>query len=538
MKRAFDRAGVDFDQWKALTIAALKIDVRSAQGVRGNKTARQGPFATQIAGQFLIFSGLGVVIAVFVWVIDDAWLAASVGAAYAMFTIGMIVFLDHNSIVSPADYVILAPHPVTSRTYFAARLANALVFTTAFTAMLAWLPVLSFLFRYGPAAAGAAMLSFLGSSTATTLAILAAYAAILRTFGAERIRRVLSYAQLIMSFAMYGGFLAGTDRLARVAAARGALSRSRWLLLAPPTWFGSYVEIARGHAGGVHVVLALASIALLAGLASTLGGRLSLDYSQRIAESMARSESRPGRAGRAWTPIRLFAAGEARAVALLIRSQFQNDLKFRLAVLSILPLTLFYALYGGAASIHDPFEQAARPGAPLLLIAVLMFPATLRTQLTSSDAFRASWIFFATPTDRMRVIRAAKNVVVVLFLLPYLGFLAAIFMYMTGSIWHVLVHLALIGFLSHLGLQVLVLLDPALPFSRPLTKGQSPGLFFGFMMVGSVIALLLEVFSPFLYASRVATAAAFALVAAASAIVDRRTRARVEQQTAALEFGG
>jgi hypothetical protein len=381
-------------------------------------------------------------------------------------------------------------------------------------------------------------LAFLAASTATTLAIVMAYAAILRMVGAERLRRALSYAQLIMSFTVYGAFIAGTDRLARIAAARGALSRSRWLLLAPPTWFGSYVEIARGRASRVHVVLALASIALLGALAGAIGGRLSLDYAQQIAESIARADVRSRRERRRWTPLTVFAAGEARAVALLIRSQFQNDLKFRLAVLSILPLTLFYTFYGGASSVYDPFVRAPGPGAPLLLVAVFMFPATLRTQLTSSDAFLASWIFFATPSNRIRIVRAAKDVVVVLFLVPYLAFQAAIFIYMTGSVWHVLVHFALIGLLSHLGLQVLVFLDPALPFSRPLTKAQNPGWFFGFMMAASFVALLVQAFSPFLYASGVATAITFALVIAASAVVDRLTRARVERQTAALEFGG
>src|SRR5262249_59603136 len=199
--RVARRASIDFEQWKALTVAALKIDIRSAKGVNAT---RHGHFAVQIAGQFLIFSGLGVFIAILAWAIADAWLVASVGSAYAMFTIGMMVFIDHNSIISPADYAILAPHPVTSQTYFAARLANALVYTTAFTGMLAWLPVLSFLLRHGAAVAGAVVLTFLGSSTTITLAILLAYAGVLRTFGAERIRRALSYAQLVMSFVMYG----------------------------------------------------------------------------------------------------------------------------------------------------------------------------------------------------------------------------------------------------------------------------------------------------------------------------------------------
>ena len=128
---------------------------------------------------------------------------------------------------------------------------------------------------------------------------------------------------------------------------------------------------------------------------------------------------------------------------------------------------------------------------------------------------------------------------VAFFLLPYLLFLVALFTYFTHALAHIVVHIALLGLGSHLVLQIAPFLDPALPFSRPpATKGQNTAAFFALMMGIGIFGGLFEPVSMLLYRSTVATVAAFATVLLASATVDRRTRARVELQTASLEFEG
>ena len=79
--------------------------------------------------------------------------------------------------------------------------------------------------------------------------------------------------------------------------------------------------------------------------------------------------------------------------------------------------------------------------------------------------------------------RATKNVLVAFFLLPYLAFVAAVLAYFTGHPIHVLVHMAFLGLLSHLFLQTITFIDPALPFSQPLQKGTRSGVMILTMMM-------------------------------------------------------
>jgi hypothetical protein len=315
-----------------------------------------------------------------------------------------------------------------------------------------------------------------------------------------------------------------------------ALTKSPWMLLGPPTWFASYLEIAEGRAGLMELLPAAASIVVFAWLAAGLSGRLSLDYAARLG-AMSTATVRAGPARTRLLDRMLFSGGEARAVALLVRSQFRNDQKFRLGVLGILPLTLVYVFMGWRnGGIGDPF--VANHNASPVTFAVLMFPTMLKVQLTRSDSFRASWVFFACPTDRMRVVRSSKNVLVALFLVPYLLFLFALFAYISGQPLHALVHVALLGVVSHLLLQTAVLLDPELPFSRPTEKGKQSSALYGLMFTMILVGVFLQFFTAWLYESVIWTVSVFAALLLLGQALDRLTRVRVAHQAARLEFAG
>jgi hypothetical protein len=138
----------------------------------------------------------------------------------------------------------------------------------------------------------------------------------------------------------------------------------------------------------------------------------------------------------------------------------------------------------------------------------------------------------------MRIARSSKDVLVAFFLVPYLLLVAAIYSYVVGNVVHVLVHVTFLGLLAHLVLQVALLLDPALPFSRPMQKGQSTSLFFGFTFVTVLVSLFIQFYASTMYSSVTATIAAAVGIALFGVIIDRLTRARVHRQAQLLEFEG
>jgi len=541
MRALFAAAGIDFDQWTALTVVALKLDFRTSSLGR-NRLRRQASTIAALVGQVIFYTLMGAFISAFVWFSRDLFLVGTIATTYVIFIVGMAVLVDHNSaLVSPTDYAILGFRPVTSRTYFAVRLTNVLVYTTALTGLAAWLPIVSLFLRHGAVVGLAGVAAFSMSSLATALAILLGYAWLLRLIGPDAVKRALSYLQLVMSFAVYGGYFLMSRAVARSMTTTLSLAKTPLVLLYPATWFASYIELASGKVGPMEIVPAAASIAVLALMATALGGRLSLEYSERLG-AMTTASAPVKAVGRASSKAGIwFKTGEARAVALLIRSQFRNDQRFRMGVLAILPMTFIYLFSGlNRGAIYDPFVSPERGANNVtgVTMAIMMFPSLLKMHLTRSESFRASWIFFVSPADRMKIVRSSMRVLVAFFLLPYLGFVMLVYTYFVGNFFHVAVHIGLQGLLSLLVLQTAMLIDPALPFSRPTQKGRDSFVLMLFLMFITAVSVFLSIFSAELYSNLLATVGVFGAIVAASVVVDMLTRARIGLQTASLEFEG
>lgn len=534
MRALFDAFGIDYAQWKALTIAGLRVDLRAGTfgGARTKRKARVSPIVMQL----IVYLVFGVFVAVAVSWIADLFLASLVVTSYVMFMVGTAMLVDHNAtITSPTHYAVLAFQPIASQTWFAARVANVLAYVLGMTAAVSLLPACVLFVRRGVLVGAATVLAVFTCAITVTLAITIAYASIMRRIGVQRLRSVLSYVQIVTGLVLYGAFFLFTDDAAKNVLTSLELEKTPLLLLYPGTWYASWIELAAGRAGATEIVPTLVSLLVLGLLALAMRGRLSMDHAERLG-ALATATSTPRARASARRPAFWFRTGEARAVAILVRAQFRNDLKFRMGVLGAIPLTIVY-LYMG---LREAGGNAAGPGDNLTMItlAVLLFPAIIRMQLGRSDAFRASWVFFTTPADRTRLIRSSKNVLVVYFLLPYLAFVGGLLVWLTGSIGYVALYLILVGLVSHLALVFVTFLDPELPFSKPVTKGGSTGNLFATMIGLGVFGAFLPAVLRRLHGNALASVIAFGVIVLVTLFVDRMMRLRVERQAAELEFEG
>jgi hypothetical protein len=241
LARIFAALDVDYVQWLAITKAALIVDLRASMFVRGPQ-GQQVRAIGAVIGQLMFYTVTGAFIAMFVAFSGDLFLAANLVLAYVMFMVGTAALLDHNAaITSPDDYYILGFRPVTSRTYFAARVANVLIYVSVMTTLFAYLPIGAFFFRWGPAVGFASIAAVYGSAIFMAFAMVGVYSWLLRIVGAVRIKRALSYVQFLFSFLVYGGYFVVSRLLSRQLLASMALPKTVWVLMIPPTWFASYL---------------------------------------------------------------------------------------------------------------------------------------------------------------------------------------------------------------------------------------------------------------------------------------------------------
>lgn len=531
--------GIDSRQYRALVITALRIDLRASGGAVP-RPRNAGAFAT--LGAMILFHGIvGLAFAALAYRMPDVLLGASLFLTYVSFAVLLSVLVDYHSVVtSPDDYAVLGFRPLSSRTYFAARLTNLFIFTAIIATALGVAPVAAYTLRGGIVLGLAAAAAAGGTAFTTALGAVIVYAWLVGRVSPARVSRALTYAQLALSVIAYSAFALVPDLLSRRGAFDLVLPRTAWLHVHPAIWFARYLEIADGVWGAGQIVPAAASVTLMGALVLLASGRLSLEYAERLGELSVASAPAPARAVARRPAHWRFSSDEHRAVAVLVRAQFRHDQKFRLAVLAILPITFFYLLVGMRdQTLTDPFGRGVAEHPAMLYYGVLLFPIMLHMSLTRSDSPQAAWIFYASPASLSGLVRAMKNYLMTRVVAPYLVVLAAIFAWYFDAWWHVVVHSLVLLMFSHAMLLLTVTMDPELPFARPSKHGERTAHMFVTFTIASVAGMvLIPMLGRYLYVSTARLAILFAALIALNGLLDLALRARLRRLATRTEFAG
>ncbi|MCY4573364.1 MAG: hypothetical protein OXF01_11265 [Gemmatimonadetes bacterium] len=557
IRRVVEAFGADYLQWRVLTRAMLKSDFRGASGLNMGATTASSTGPGLLIGSMIMYFLMGIWVATIVgytgWAsgTDSAeivhrgtLLGGTAGLTTVGVIVGMAVLIDFQSVViSPTDYDILAHQPVSSRTYFLVKLTNVLVYTLAIGALVGGTATFPVLFLAGPLAAAGWMAGLAGITVATTLTMVCCYAALLRLVSPHRLRRALSYVHLALMLAVFCAPFLLTEALEpvfEIAREQGGIPTPPWLILAPPAWFASFLALAAGEWNAAYPVAALAGVASVAVLLHYARSRLSFAYAESLSQMTTVSRpdvksSAPRHSGRSRLPR------ELSVVATLVRGQFRDDMTFRLGVLGMLPATLMYfflAVRNGP--LPDPFvEFGLYPmGLGLLHFAAIGFPLAMLETLFRSESFPASWMFFAAPTDRARLVVNSGLCVTVLFVAPYMLVFFGIFAWSFGDLWHAVAHTLVLGLIAHLAIQMLLLAAPRLPFSQPPKKGGRMASLVGMIVVGMVIAVFLPLANELAYSRTAFTIAYIGVLAVLGVLMPLAVRRGVRGRVERLEFAG
>jgi hypothetical protein len=366
--------------------------------------------------------------------------------------------------------------------------------------------------------------------------IITIYVVLLTLVHPQRLRRAFSYLHLVLMLVFYGAYFLSMQAFGHSFLAELTFEDRPWLWLNPAAWFASFVRLSAGDAPVQVWLGAGAAFALTISCVPLAAGRLSLEYAQQLGETTAIANLPRKRRFRLQLPT--FRRAESRAVAMLIGAQFRFDHKFRMAILSIVPLIFFYLLLGlQQGPVLDPFVSGLRSaaGAPVYM-AVVFMPMTLHSSLQYSDGWRAAWIFFATPASAAKLILAAKNFVAQWFLGGYLLLLAGIWSFYYERVWHAFFHAAMIGLLAHMLLQLAVLLKPALPFASEPRRAERTSSLYVVFMFGSLLAAIIPMFLPLVYERPPLLAAVVALMVSLTVALEFALRLRVNETIGDLEF--
>lgn len=546
MNRLLSILDIDPRHFRALLKLAWRMDMRATKLGFGMRKKGKNPLLIFIMTSFF-YMLIGLIFAEFSYRTADVFLSGTVVVGGIIFMLGGMMLVEYNTIViSPDDYHILGYMPISSRTYFLAKTVNLLLYMFAFAAVLGGPTILVHAFRDGFHALRflSAAAAVFGAGLFVALGTSVLYGVLLHVFNPERLANVLAYVQFAVSFFVYAGYIF-LPRLLDQYSLTGHIDKAGYLLLLPTTWFVAFLELGYGLTESLvqyAAVIALFSLIFLLRASFT---RISLDYAQRIAalsiEQAAPQNERLERKPK-WELANLFRHPEGRVVVRLAAAQFRHDNKFRLSVLGIIPLLVVYFFLGlQEGNLTDPFVEGTKGLNTFFLFffALLMIPLLMKQSFEMSDAYEASWIFFATPANVPRLILAARNVMFVVFTLPPVLFIFILFNHFFATTEHALIHAAAIAVISFIFLQITYLVNPRLPFSEPKTRGGRSRLFSALFLILPAIGLgLLHLLIRFVYTDPLRMLLTALFFFGLILFIERLIHLRVQRTLRRLQFGG
>jgi hypothetical protein len=553
LKSLFEAYGIDFVQWKALTRVAIRLANRQSS-LRFDSTSSRGKdmnFSLLLSG--FIYLVLGLVMTSFVFRMHDSFWSSLVLFTIVGFMVGSLMLVEFGTIVvAPEDYHIFSVQPVSSRTYFAAKVTFSVFYVLIYTLALGLPSVVA----YGFAAhvhgqgfgidpfhmvAAFAGLVMVGVGVAMSMILL--YTAILRFVHFRKLKNILSYLQLTMSFIVYGSYSLLPSFIEKVGTNLPA-TKPWWIYLLPMSWYSSFLDLASGTVDAVSVTASVIGVFSFVGVIPFALSKISMTYAESLSEASTVPEEKasiethtPGKIGS------LFRRDEDRAIAVLIRSQFKHDTRFRLGILAIIPLTVLYLLMGlrGGGKLFDPFnpDWKSLANSALIYFVIILFPMTIKEAVTRSESYLASWIFFVTPASQTRLVLSVKKILFWFFVVPYLTVLGFVFLYYFGNVVHVLMHMIVLFLFSYSFLQVFLLVKPQMPFSVPRQLGERATILGTVMILGPIVLIgLLLGFSFFVYKNTLVYVFVVLLLVLLSLLLEKFLVTRISRKLARLEFRG
>jgi len=475
---------VDWHQVRTLLRASLRMDWRGANNPWDFSGSKKSSFPPMLV--VLLVNVMFSIMISLLALLPDKPGAIVLGATAAMLFVAFQVLLEFSNIlISPDDYHVIAPHPVSSRTFWLAKMLHLLTYVAILTASLSLIPTLVMLFAGGFGHTVLLVASYSAACLFGAVVVMNLYTLLMNTFGRGRMERILGYVQLVFMLLAYGAYFAFTDKLRDVLEGLD-LGSAWWMRLLPPDWFMGWYRLATGRADAVDIVLAIGAT-LGFGLLIRLGmANLSLGYAESLSEQNTTPEKSAIRSsgGAPRTPWVQRLVGttrpEDRAVLLLTWSHFKHDIKFRLAILSAIPLVILYLFLGwkDGMQIPDPFTIAAAESTRsnfFIVLAFAIMPMIFQGAVGFSSHAAASWVFHTTPCDRRQLMLAGKRIVQTVFMAPAMVMVIGIYWWAFDHLVHALMHAALLYAIVLTVLTLINLAAAGLPFSAEKNASGSSG---------------------------------------------------------------
>jgi len=485
-----ERAGINTAQLGEILRVKLLIDDRRPRGIVAHKQNDKPKKTSNAWGTILVTLMFGSFYGIILFVFHRPMLAQTIYFSAFMVLMSLMLITDFtNVLIDVRDQYIIAPRPVNDRTVAVARILHISVYVLKL-ALVQGLPgIIMIGFIDGVAAVPLFFIQIVLATLLSIFIVNMVYLLLMRSVSAQKFKDIISYFQIAFSIFMFGGYRLLPKMIDMNTLSTYDLLNHKWAYFLPPVWIAAINEavIHAGRSGlagtgvaALGFLLPFVSIwfvikVLAPGFNRTLSAIAMSDASvvgpenkkvkkrgliDRIANFVASDPIENAGFRITWK-----LASRTREFKIKVYPQF-----------AFIPVYFAYFMLSGNGGVGEQFTkiQHGRSYIFLLYFSSIILSAILQ-QISQSEKYKASWVYYALPIDKPgKILAGMFKAITILYILPFFILLTVTCVVIWGP--QVINDVVLAFFLLQLyGIVMALFLVKGLPFSRPVLVKQAGG---------------------------------------------------------------
>lgn len=502
--KIFLKKEVDFEKLKIIAETKLMLDRRRIRVAMKNSLAKKDP-SNQIFATLIVYCVLGLFVSLLIPMVKDIVISMTIIHSYVLFMMAMTLITDFSSVLlDTIDNQIVLPRPVSSKTFFVARLVHILVYLLQFTIAVALFPIILTFVTYGVFVGLASIFTILLTVLFSVFLTYLLYGLILKCSSEQRLKDVISGFQIVMTITFAIDFqivprLFDVDKMANFS-----MPIYWYTYFLPPLWMANLLQSVKTFSADMpHLIMILLAITIPFFTFWAMIKFLAPSFSKKIAAL--------GNAGDETTSEEKNAAKNKIALSEKLsafvcsnkteRAGFElawkitcRDKNFKIQFYPSLAYILVFAfvfIFNKSKDYAATWQNLPNTNSFLWFVYLPMFTMSAALSLVAfNENFAASWVYFSRPLQKPgSLISGALKMLIVKFMLPIVLVLFSFAMYVWGYkiiddfILGVLNNILIFIFLSHIT-------KSYLPFSMQPNVKQQTGKFIQVILQMVIIGIL------------------------------------------------
>jgi ABC-2 type transport system permease protein len=502
--KLFLKKEVDFEKLKIIAETKLIMDRRRVRVAMKNNNTKKEP-GNQILVTLIVYGFMGLIIAFIIPFVKDIVISMTIIHCYVLFMMAMTLITDFSSVLlDTTDNQIILPRPVSSKTFFVARLVHILVYLLQFTIAVAFFPIIFTFITYGIFVGISSIFTILLTVLFSVFLTYLLYGLILKFSSEQKLKDIISGFQIVMTIFFAVGFqivprLFNVDKMANFT-----MPIYWYTYFLPPLWMANLLQSVKTfNADLPHIGMIILAITVPLITFWIMIKFLAPSFSKKIAalgNAGDETKSEEKNAAENKTPLSeklspvLCSNKTERAGFELAWKMTGRDKSFKIQFypsLAYIAVFAFVFIFSSSKNYAATWQNLPNTNSFLWFVYLPMFTISTAIQLIAfNENFAASWVYFSRPLHKPgSLISGALKSLLVKFMVPVVIILFAFGYYIWGL---KIIDDFILGIFNNILIFLLIshISKSYLPFSMQPNLKQQTGKFIQVIVQMIVIALL------------------------------------------------